>query len=133
MIIETGEKLQDELRAAGVTVHPAQLARILDVLRAHDSTKRNVPASVTRTQLRVELASRTVPDGCNAVLGSMAAAGENLLATIDTIIGAGDLVAQEYWKASTMERNSPLVGSFGALFNYDDAALDALWIAAKDR
>jgi hypothetical protein len=132
-IINVGETLIDELHNIGLIIHPTQLNQLIDALRNHDATKRNVPPEVSRVKLRVELASRTVPTDCPAVQGGMAVAGANLLDTIDAIIAAGDRVTQEYWDALGMVRTVPLVAQFGLLFGYDDAALDELWISASTR
>ena len=133
MIIEIGETFDDELRAKGVNIHPVQKERFIQALKEHNPALRKVPPEVSRVKLRVELASRTVPADCPAVQGGMAAAGANLLDTIDAIIAAGDRVTQEYWDALGMVRTVPLVAQFGLLFGYDDAALDELWISASTR
>lgn len=131
-IIETGPTLRAELAAQRVIIGQDQLNKIIAVLLAHDHTKVIVPAEVSRTKLRVELASRTVPDNCQAVTAEMAQAGDNLLYAVDVVANA-DPVTREYWKAEGMQRANPMIAPMGALFGYDAAALDQLWIAADKR
>lgn len=132
--INIGEMLPKELTAAGIPPQVQQFVpAILNVLRAHDETKRLV-VPVTRTQFRAELADRTVPDGCLAAsLGvPELAAGENLLHAIDFYVETqGTVKMKELWKAPTMEPTNSLIPGVAQLFGYDESMVVDLFLKAK--
>lgn len=91
-----------------------EVSRELNVL---PSASAGVPQQVTMRQARIALYNAGKLSAVNAAIAGMPGA-------------AGDAARIEWEFSSTVERNKPLVTSMGAVLSMDNAALDALFVAA---
>lgn len=96
------------------TIDGHEVSRELNVPASPSSS---IPQVVTMRQARIALYNAGKLSAVNAAISGMSGA-------------AGDAARIEWEFSSTVERNKPLVASMGAVLSMDNAALDALFIAA---
>jgi hypothetical protein len=89
--------------------------RIID-LTAEEIRARTVPASVTRRQLLLVLASQDPPITREAIRG---------------MLTGNELGLIEFDEAMSFERSHPLIGQLALALGMDEATVDQLFIAAK--
>lgn len=85
-------------------------------LTAEEIRARTVPASVTRRQLLLVLASQDPPITREAIRGMLA---------------GNELGLIEFDEAMSFERDHPLIGQLATALGMDEATVDQLFIAAK--
>ena len=98
------------------TIDGHEVSRELNVL---PSASAGVPQQVTMRQARIALYNAGKLATVNAAISAMTGA-------------AGDAARIEWEFSSTVERSKPLVASMGAVLSMDNAALDALFVAAAE-